>query len=110
MHKKLLIALIFVLSIFAFQTSAYAALNLILTQGVSGAVPIAIVPFAGQENMDQTDPTNIAQTISTDLQNSGRFQSLANSKFPATPHSDADVNYAAWQALKQNNLVIGKVT
>jgi TolB protein len=97
-------------SFFLLQTPAHAALNLILTQGVSGAVPIAVVPFAGQENLNANDPTNIAAVISTDLKNSGRFQSLDASKMSAMPHDDSHINYADWKALKQNDVVVGKIS
>lgn len=103
----LLLSLI-VLSIFI-QRPAYAAIDVMLTQGVSGAVPIAIVPFAGQENADPTEPGNIAATINSDLQNSGRFQTTAVSDLPAMPHTSADIDYSVWQKLKVEDMVVGQV-
>ncbi len=91
------------------QKPASAALDLVLTQGVNGAVPIAIVPFAGQENTDPSATNNIAAVINNDLQNSGRFQTLATSNMPAMPHVAADVDYSAWQKLKTDDLVVGQV-
>lgn len=101
--------LIFFLFILFIQRPADAALDLMLTQGVSGAVPIAVVPFGGQENTDQSQPNNIAAVINNDLQNSGRFQPMANSNMPGTPHVAADVDYSVWQKLKTDDLVIGQV-
>lgn len=97
------------LAIFPFN-SAYAALNLILTQGVNGAIPIAIAPFGGQEKLAENAPNNIAAVVSEDLKDSGRFAPLAANKMPADPHHLAKINYAQWKALKLNNLVIGNVT
>lgn len=51
--------------------SAYAMLNLELTRGVSGAMPINITPFTIQG----VPPTeDIAAIVSNDLKNSGRFK------------------------------------
>lgn len=90
------------------QNTANAALDLVLTQGVNGAVPIAIVPFAGQENTDPSASNNISAVINNDLQNSGRFQAIPTSNMPAMPHSAADVDYSAWQKLKTQDLVVGQ--
>lgn len=90
------------------QNTANAALDLVLTQGVNGAVPIAIVPFAGQESTDPSASNNIAAVINNDLQNSGRFQTMSSSNMPAMPHTSADVDYNAWQKLKTEDLVIGQ--
>lgn len=97
------------LALFPFN-SAYAALNLILTQGVNGAIPIAIAPFGGQEKLADNAPNNIAAVVSDDLKDSGRFTPLASNKMPADPQNIKSVNYAQWKALKLNNLVVGKVT
>lgn len=95
--------------IFAIQTPAHAALDLVLTQGVSGAVPIAVVPFAGQANSDPTQANNVAAVINNDLQNSGRFQTLAAGDMPSMPHSAAEVDYSAWQKIKMDDVVVGQV-
>ncbi len=50
---------------------AYALLNLELTRGVSGAVPITVLPFSVQGEVPRED---IASIISNDLRNSGRFK------------------------------------
>lgn len=94
---------------FSLQTTAHAAINLVLTQGVSGAVPIAIVPFAGQENSDSNDSNNIAAVINNDLQDSGRFSTFATNNMPAMPHSPAEIDYTAWQKLKLDDIVVGQV-
>src|SRR3982750_3802912 len=80
----------------------YAELNLTLTQGISGAVPIAVVPFDGQLG-------DISTVVSNDLQNSGRFKSLDVSQMPSQPHDANDVKFDDWKSLKQNNLVVGSM-
>lgn len=63
--------------------SAFAILTIELTQGVSGAVPIVIPPFAIEGT--KTIPQPVTAIISTDLQNSGRFKVLSS--------RDSHVNY-----------------
>jgi len=87
-----------------FQSQAFAALNLTLAQGISGAVPVAVVPFNGDGD------NGIAAIVSSDLRNSGRFNALPASQMPEQPHSAAQVNFAAWKAIKQNDLVVGDVS
>jgi TolB protein len=48
---------------FILPLPSYALLSMELTQGVSGAIPIAILPFG-----------NVSGIVSNDLQNSGRFK------------------------------------
>lgn len=110
MHYKKIGLMVILFGLTMLHNTAYAALNLTLSQGVSSAVPIAIVPFAGQENADPTDPNNIAAVISNDLKDSGRFTPLDFTKLPSQPHDDTQVNYDDWKSLKQNDLVVGKVS
>jgi len=88
-------------------TTAYAVLDLQLTQGERGAIPIAIVPFSGQT--DRQDPNNVAAVVNTDLQNSGRFSTQNPADMQQTPHSADQVDFAYWQKQNQSNLVVGSV-
>ncbi len=103
--KKLLKTLL-ALSLFT-ATLAHAVLDLQLTQGVRSAIPIAIVPFAGQS--DAQSPDNISTVINTDLQNSGRFNVMNKNDIKQTPSTAADVDFSYWQNLNQSNLVVGNV-
>jgi TolB protein len=85
----------------------YAALDLELTQGVQGAIPIAIVPLAG--NATSSELIDIAAVINSDLQNSGRFKVLDRAQVTETPQSIDQVNAKTWQALGMDNLVVGTV-
>jgi len=57
--------------LFVFSFSALAEMNLTLTQGVSGAIPIQINNFTG-------DAQNITSVITNDLNNSGKFKSSSS--------------------------------
>lgn len=63
--------------------SAFAILTIELTQGVSGAVPIAIEHFAQKDVKSLPQP--VTAIITSDLQNSGRFKIYSS--------TDSHVNY-----------------
>lgn len=87
--------------------SAHAALTIEITQGVEGALPIAVVPF-GPVGMNL--PVDVAEIISADLKRSGRFAPLAREDLIARPYEASQVNFRDWRLVKADNLVIGKVT
>jgi len=98
--------LIFVSSVFI-AVPAQAALTIEITQGIEGAVPIAVVPFGwgGQT----AAPENIAAIISADLNRSGRFEPLADRDLVSHPTSADQVKFQNWRMLNVDNLVIGKL-
>jgi TolB protein len=89
--------------------SAQAALTIEITQGVEGALPIAVVPF-GWSGGTGTAPENIAAIISADLSRSGRFEPLPDSDLVAHPTDAAQVLFHNWRMVNVDNLVIGKIT
>lgn len=74
--RKYVAMLFFGIAMFA-ASPVFAILNLELTRGISGAVPIAIVPFAIQ---GQTPGQDVSAIISNDLRNSGRFKVYGDDK------------------------------
>ena len=86
---------------------AQARLSIEITQGVEGALPIAVVPFAS--NSKAALPEDVAAVVSNDLARSGQFAPLALEKLPERPSEGKDVNFAAWRGAGSDNLVIGRV-
>ena len=84
---------------------AQAQVEVDINQGQLNPLPIAIVPFTGQQGAD------IAGVVSADLQRSGYFLPVDAATFP---EKDLDVNvqprFQAWQALKAQALVDGSAT
>ena len=97
---------LYVLFIIFFHGYAQAALNLVLTQGVNSAQPIAIVPFLGQSNTSAMD--NISAVITNDLQNSGRFKALSQGNMPAEPHEANAVDSNVWRETGVESVVVGR--
>lgn len=89
-----------------FCQSAFALLNLELTQGVAGAVPIAVVPFAVSGD---APPVDISSVVTNDLQNSGRFKVFGRSSLSSFPSDVNAVQFNYFRDLGADNLVIGKV-
>lgn len=86
---------------------AHAVLTIEITQGIEGALPIAVVPFAWD---GQTPPPqDIAQIVADDLARSGQFGPLPRTDLLATPQSGAEVRYANWKTSGVDHLVIGRL-
>ncbi len=85
-----------------------AALTIQITQGVEGALPIAIVPF-DTSRLDAELPTDIAEIVANDLNRSGIFKSMDRQKLPAQPHYSTQVLYPRWRTAGQEYLVVGRI-
>lgn len=105
--KKTLKVALFLTLLLSFSAMS-AALKIEITQGTSSAQPITVVPFSSAPMVGGL-PTDIAQIISDDLARSGRFKPLSRADMLNRPSSMAQVNFRNWQALGQDNLVIGNV-
>ncbi|SFP75644.1 Tol-Pal system beta propeller repeat protein TolB [Enterovibrio norvegicus] len=106
MFKRILFSAITFFIVFA--PSAYAELRIVITEGISSARPIAIVPFnwEGEGKL----PTNVSDVIASDLQRSGKFSPVPTDKMPQTPYSDENVDFNDWTALGVDALVTGKIS
>jgi len=89
------------------SSSASARLEILITEGVNSARPIAVVPFKwlgkGQK------PQNFSEIVAADLQRSGKFSPLSINKMPKTPSNSDNVDYAAWTQLGVEAIVMGEV-
>jgi TolB protein len=102
--KKIIFVKVLVIAVIIFITAkAYAVLDLELTQGVTSTMPIAILPFAGQEVITSPD-NNIHDVVSNDLKNSGKF-GLAD-----VSGAGNSIDYSFWQQKKVNDVVTGQIT
>lgn len=104
--KRLVLPLWFTLVVM-WMSSAQAQLHIEITQGVSSALPIAIVPFGGSELLPGD---TLDQIVSADLARSGRFNVLPAAKQPARPQQLNEVNFEQWRGGSSDNLVIGGIS
>jgi TolB protein len=88
---------------------AYAQLHIEITNGVTNAVPIAVVPFARAVPAD--GGLDVAGVIQHDLGGSGRFRSLSGPRLPtATPTRADDVVAADWRSAGADYVVVGRLS
>ncbi len=98
----------FVLSTLAMMSMwAQAALEIVITEGVDSARPVAIVPFTYKGTGEM--PSRISEVIAADLRRSGKFKPLAEIDMPQRPSSDADIDYSAWVDRGVEAIVVGSV-
>lgn len=103
---RLLLAL-FVLSAASFASAQ--GLTIDIVNGNASALPIAVVPFAF-EGAGPPPPTDVGEIIRADLARSGQFRTLPKDSVVEFPTRESDVKYATWRLLKQDYLVVGRIT
>ncbi len=101
--KTILLAL---LTTVAFSSSA--VIEIIITEGINTARPIAVVPFKwiGTGVM----PERLSKVISDDLLRSGKFSPIDDIRFPQSPSDDSEIDYSAWASEGVEAVVIGEVS
>jgi len=87
---------------------AGAALTIEITEGVDGALPIAVVPF-DTAKLSSKLPVDLAAIVASDLNRSGVLKSMERAQLPASPHYSNQVQYQRWRAAGQDYLVVGRV-
>jgi TolB protein len=92
--------------ILALPGLAHADLEFTVSSNKTGAQPIAIVPFAGNEGM----ATDIASIIEADLNRSGLFSTLPRTDMLEKPYEPGQVDFRNWRAVNMESLVIGRIS
>ncbi|MEE4331084.1 MAG: Tol-Pal system beta propeller repeat protein TolB, partial [Wenzhouxiangella sp.] len=88
--------------------SALAQLRIEIVDGIEGAMPIAIAPFAWRSS-EPEPATTVSNIISANLARSGLFEPMAESGMIDRPVQPAEVQFGTWRLLKVDHLVIGQV-
>ncbi|MCB1799740.1 MAG: Tol-Pal system protein TolB, partial [Gammaproteobacteria bacterium] len=102
--------LLLVLSVGLYLPVHASTLTIEITQGLEGALPIAVVPFAWRGDASTPPAHEVGGVVSADLQRSGRFKPLPTSQMLARPTRGEEVDFRDWRALNVENLVVGEVT
>ena len=87
---------------------ATAALTIEITEGAEGALPVAVVPF-GWQGQGAKPNQDMAEIIRSDLQRSGRFNTMPVEDMLARPQSGSEVEFRDWKVLGVENLVVGQL-
>ena len=105
MNKNLLCTLLLVAG--SIQSLSAATLTIEITQGVEGALPIAIVPFGLEGGKPPSE--DIAKIVSHDLASTGRFDSMESKDMLAQPTNPDDIKFQNWRLMQREALVIGNL-
>ncbi len=104
--KHILLSLFVVSSLF-FAEGTFSELRIEVTKGVDNAVRVAVVPleWRGRGRL----PEDVTEIINSDLQLSGRFETLPREQMLSLPHEGDQVFFRDWRLLNVEYLVIGSM-
>lgn len=101
----MLIRLTLVFMLLLTPALGHAVLRVDVTSGVSGAIPLAISPFAGGQGL----AVDVAAVVDQDLAGTGQFKLLPRSDMLEQPDSAQAVRFENWRSVKVDNLVVGAI-
>jgi TolB protein len=107
-HSMQKLATFLVVATLGLAAPAFAQLRLTITSGVTDPIPIAIVPFTSVAPAGGA--LDVAQVIERDLQSSGRFKPMARADMIAKPATAAEIDTAAWKQMRNDYVVVGRVS
>lgn len=87
---------------------AQAQLRIEIVDGVEGALPIAVVPFAWEAGMSEP-ASSVSQIVSANLHRSGLFDPMDEADMIERPSRPQEVGFGAWRLMQVDNLVVGRV-
>ncbi|WP_203594538.1 Tol-Pal system beta propeller repeat protein TolB [Wenzhouxiangella limi] len=87
---------------------AQAQLRIEIVDGVEGAMPIAVVPFAWESEMPEP-ASPVHEIISANLARSGLFEPMAEDSMIERPTRPPEVRFGSWRLLRVDHIVIGRV-
>ena len=105
---KKLVPHLFAALLLCLSLPATAALTIEITEGVEGALPIAVVPF-DTSRVTNKFPVDLAAIVTNDLNRSGVLKVMAREQNPESPHYSSEVRYSRWRNAGQDYLVVGRV-
>ncbi|MFC3120797.1 Tol-Pal system beta propeller repeat protein TolB [Agaribacter flavus] len=97
----------FIFFLLAISARGAAELEIVITEGVNNARPIAIVPF--KWTGDTVLPENLSDVIKNNLLRSGKFNPISLSDMPQFPSTDEEVDYDAWANRGIDTVVVGSI-
>ncbi|WP_425277396.1 Tol-Pal system beta propeller repeat protein TolB [Pseudidiomarina atlantica] len=107
MKKLTLIALTALLTLIMVQRPANASLEIVITDGIDSARPIAVVPFRWLG--EGPAPGNLTEVIAADLMRSGKFNPIPVNGMPQMPSNETEIDYPSWASLGVEAVLVGTV-
>jgi TolB protein len=106
--KKLIPSILAGIASLAGALPAQAQLRLTISSGVTDPIPIAIVEFARAVPAD--GGVDVASIIQKDLESTGRFKGMPRGDMISKPTRFADVDALAWKQMRNDYVVVGRVS
>lgn len=94
-------------ALLAVAQPAAAVLQIEITEGATGARPIAVVPFGVDEQINS--PLDFAQVVAADLELSGQFAPIDRGDMVSRPVAGDDIRFGNWRTLDVDHVVVGGV-
>ncbi|MDZ7749873.1 MAG: Tol-Pal system beta propeller repeat protein TolB [Halofilum sp. (in: g-proteobacteria)] len=95
------------LVLLGWSMQAAAVLQIEITEGATGARPIAVVPF-GWSGPGQR-PADLAGIVSSDLARSGQFAPIERRDMVSRPTAGEGINFGNWRTLGVDHVVVGSI-
>src|SRR4029079_13549366 len=103
MHRSLRLWLAFLAFLVLPFAAARAQLTIEIVGGAGTAIPIAIVPFAGESAF----PLGVSGIVAADLGRSGMFKLIGTDFVTPRPARAEDVQADVWRARNADAVVVG---
>lgn len=84
-------------------------LTIDIPDGNASALPIAVVPF-GFDGASIPPESNPGEIVRADMARSGQFRPLAKASIVEFPTRQSEVKFGTWRLLKQDYLVVGRMS
>src|SRR5690554_627579 len=88
-------------------TPAKAALEIVITEGMDSARPIAVVPFRWKGTGPA--PVELTEVVAADLMRSGRFNPIPVTAMPQRPSTASEIDYPRWASLGVEAVLVGTI-
>ncbi|MDV6316909.1 Tol-Pal system beta propeller repeat protein TolB [Idiomarina sp. HP20-50] len=105
MKKILINSILLFIALSSFARAG--VLEIVITEGIDTARPIAVVPF--QWKGEGEAPGGLTDVISADLMRSGKFNPIPLSAMPQRPVKGADIDYSTWAKLGVEAILVGSI-
>ena len=92
----------------ALASAQQQGLEIDIIGGNASALPITVVPMPYQGSA-ATPPTDVSAVVRADLERSGAFRTLPETRITERPTRGSESQYPTWRALRQDYLVVGRV-
>ena len=104
MHRRIALLLALLLPL-----AARAQLSIEITGAGAQRIPIAVVPFPGEQALGQSVGQSLTGIVRSDLERSGQFRGLEIPPLSPAPTEASQVSYPEWHARLADALVLGSV-